>query len=198
VLANPDRMRSVLLVVAVVAGGTWVGIRHVPSSAAAIETVRLPAQEIQSVAIDGRGLPLAALRAVLTTHPGDAVDAARLEHDRTALEAELAAAGRLAAHVEPATLTYGSAGGAFVTFQIDQGPMFKLRSVTVRGATQREAGVLTLSAGDDAVAGRIESARHTLEETLTRRGKPSRVTVDVRTDRAAGVVDVELTSTTSR
>lgn len=191
-------MRSVLFVLAVVAGGTWVGLRQVPSSAAAVEIVQIPAQQIQSVAIDGRGLPLAALRDVLTTHPGDLLDAARLDRDRIALEAELAARGRLAARVEAATITYGAAGGAYVTFPIDQGPMFKLRSVTVTGATPREAGVVTLGAGDDAVAARIESARHTLEDTLTRRGKTRLVTVEIRTDLAAGVVDVELSASTSR
>ncbi len=85
-----------------------------------------------------------------------------------------------------------------MTFQVTKGPVFKLRSVTVTGATERDAGVVTLSAGDDAIADRIERARQGLAETLSRRGKPSQVTVATRADLAAGVVDVELTSVSLR
>jgi len=166
--------------------------------AEAAQPLAIPPQQIQSVAIDGRALPLAALRAVLSTQPGATLDAAQLEHDRVALEAELAARGHLAATVEPASVTYGSSGGAFVTFQVTKGPVFKLRSVTVTGASERDAGVVTLTAGDDAIADRIERARQALAETLARRGKASQVTVALRTDEAAGVVDVELTSVSLR
>lgn len=183
-------MRSALLVVVCAAIG-----------ACTVEAARpaaLPAQQVQSVSIDGRALPLAALRSVLSTQPGATLDAARLEQDRIALAAELAARGHLAAHVDPASVTYGPAGGAFVTFQVTKGPVFKLRSVTVTGASERDAGVVTLSAGDDAIADRIERARQALAETLSRRGKASRVTVATRADLAAGVVDVELTSVSLR
>ena len=167
-------------------------------AAEAAKAPALPAQEIQSVSIDGRALPLAALRSVLSTQPGATLDAGRLEQDRVALAAELAARGHLAAHVDPASITYGPSGGAFVTFQVTKGPVFKLRSVTVTGASERETGVVTLSAGDDAIAARIERARQALAETLLRRGKPSTVTVATRADLAAGVVDVELTSVSLR
>jgi len=163
-------------------------------SAEASQPTALPAQQIQSVSIDGRALPLAALRAVLTSHPGATVDATRLERDRVALEAELAARGHLAAHVEPASVVYGPTGGAFVTFQVTKGPVFKLRSVSVTGASDRDAGVVTLSAGDEASADRIERARQVLAANLARRGKPSQVSVSLHADQAAGVVDVELTS----
>lgn len=183
-------MRSLLLLVVCAGVGAC--------SAEAAKSPALPAQQIQSVSIDGRALPLAALRSVLTTKPGAALDAGRLEKDRLALESELAALGHLAAHVDPAAVTYGSSGGVFVTFQVTKGPVFKLRAVTVIGASEREAGVVTLSAGDDAIAGRIERARQQLAESLTRRGKPSEVTVATRTDLAAGVLDVELTSVSLR
>lgn len=177
-------MRSLLLLL--------VGVGACTAEAA--KTPALPAQQIQSVSIDGRALPLAALRSVLSTQPGATLDAARLESDRVALKAELAARGHLAAHVDPAAVTYGSSGGAFVTFQVSKGPVFKLRSVTVTGASERDAGVVTLSAGDDAIADRIERARLQLADSLSSRGKPSQVTVTTRADLAAGVVDVELTS----
>ena len=183
-------MRSLLLLVVCAGVGAC--------SAEAAKSPALPAQQIQSVSIDGRALPLAALRSVLTTKPGAALDAGRLEKDRLALESELAALGHLAAHVDPAAVTYGSSGGVFVTFQVTKGPVFKLRAVTVIGASEREAGVVTLSAGDDAIAGRIERARQQLAESLSRRGKPSEVTVATRTDLAAGVLDVELTSVSLR
>jgi hypothetical protein len=191
-------MRSVLLLVLLAAAGTWVGVQEVPATAEAAQPSLVPVQQIQSVAIDGRGLPLAALRAVLTSHPGDLIDGARLERDRLALEAELAARGHLAARVEPATITYGTDGGAFVMYQIDKGPVFRLRSVTVAGATAREAGVVTLRVGDDALASRIEGARQTLAETLSHRGKATQVTATVQTDAAAGLVDVELSASSTR
>ncbi|MBA3452160.1 MAG: hypothetical protein H0T42_03565 [Deltaproteobacteria bacterium] len=183
-------MRSVLVLLVCAAVGAC--------TVEAAQPALLPPQLIQSVSIDGRALPLAALRSVLATRPGLTLDAARLEQDRLALGAELAARGHLAATVEPASVIYGPAGGAFVTFQVTKGPVFKLRSVTVIGANERDAGVVTLSAGDDAIADRIERARHALDETLLRRGKASRVTVATRADLAAGVVDVELTSVSLR
>jgi len=183
-------MRSLLLLLAVAHVGAC--------SAEASKPMAIPPQQIQSVSIDGRALPLAALRAVVSTEPGATLDMARLEKDRIALEAELAARGHLAAHVDPATVSYGATGGAFVTFQVTKGPVFKLRSVTVTGASPRDAGVVTLTAGDDAIADRIERARQQLADSLAARGKPSQVTVSVRPDQAAGVVDVELTSVTLR
>ncbi len=183
-------MRLLLLLVVLAATGAC--------SAEASQPSAIPPQQIQSVAIDGRALPLAALRAVVSTEPGSTLDMAKLEKDRIALEAELAARGHLAAHVDPASVSYGPAGGAFVTFQVTKGPVFKLRSVTVTGATARDAGVVTLTAGDDAIADRIERARLQLADSLAARGKSSHVTVSVRPDQAAGVVDVELTSVTLR
>jgi len=185
-------MRSMIVLVVVAAAVAWAAIRHLPAGEAEATPARIPAQEIQSVSIDGRRLPLADLRALLATRPGDLLDDARLERDRAALEAALSARGHLAARVEPADVVYGEAGGAYVTFDVVQGPVFKLRSVTVTGATEREAGVVTLNPGDDASARRIERARQTLEEMLVHRGTPARVTVAIHVDRPASVVDVEL------
>ncbi len=185
-------MRSLLVFAALAALCGWVGIRFLPTTEAiAARPSAVRAQEIQSVAIDGgRGLPLAALRAKLSTRPGLMIDAAALAQDRSAIESELMARGRLAAKVEPATVTFAREGGAFVTFTVTQGPMFKLRSVRVEGATDTDTGVVTLTAGDEASADRIERARQALGENLARRGKPGAVAVTVTPDLAAGVVDV--------
>lgn len=191
----PRAMRSVLLVVALVAAGAWAAIRHLPEGearAASPATAPVRTQEIQSVSLEGRFLPLHDLRAILTTRPGDQLDDARLQRDRAALEAELVRRGHLSAHVEPAVVTFGTAGGAWVSFDVTKGPVYRLGAVTVTGATERDAGVVTLTTGDDASAERIERARQVLGETLSRHGKPATVSVVLRTDHAAGVVDVEL------
>jgi outer membrane protein assembly factor BamA len=184
-------VRSFLLLIVAVAAAAWIAVGYLPTSVADADPVVSQNQEVRSVSIDGRRLPLASLRAVLSTHPGDQLDANRLVLDRSALEAELQGLGYLAARVEPAVVNFSSSGAAFVTFQITQGPVFRLRSVTVTGATARDS-VVTLTAGDDAIASRIERARQTLADNLARHGKPASVTVALRTDVAAAAVDVEL------
>lgn len=189
------RMRSILLAIAIAALAAFGAIRYLPASMmseAEAEPARVRAQEVQSISIDGRGLPLASLRAVLTTQVGQLLDAKVLERDRGALESELSARGYLAARVELASVTFAANGGAFVSFQIAQGALFHLRSVTVMGATERDAGVVTLSSGDEANAGRIERARQTLLDNLVRRGKASQVEVTMQLDVASALVDVKL------
>ncbi len=185
-------MRSILLAVTVATVAAVGAIRYLPEAEAEPEQIQIRAQEIQSVSIDGVGLPLASLRAVLTTRVGQLLDAKQLELDCTALEAELATRGYLAAHVDPPSVTFAANGGAFVSFQITQGPVFHLRTVTVTGATSRDAGVVTLSSGEEVVASRIERARLTLEGNLARRGKPRQVGVEIKTVPDAALVDVEL------
>ena len=198
-------MKSLLVpaLVAAAAAGAWATVRHLPGSvsssaeapaAAEPSPAQISAQrEVQSIALDGgRGLPLASLRDCLATHQGDQLDAGRLAQDRAALEHELESRGYLAARVEPAIVTFSPSGGAYVTFPITAGPVFKLRSVTVKGAPIKDASVVTLIAGDEAVASRIERARVTLADALGRRGKPATITVALTTDAAAAAVDVEL------
>lgn len=184
-------MRSliVLLTLAGIAG--FVVFKQLPTGdAQADEDARPPSQQIQSISIDGgRGLPLAALRAVLVSRPGEPVDDAKLDQDRTALHAELAARGYLAALVRPAVVTYAS--GAYVVFEIDAGVVFKIRDVKVVGASDKDA-VITISKGDEALASRIESARQVLAENLARHGKKRTVTVSIEKDIANHVVDVTL------
>ena len=161
--------------------------------AAAKDAVALPhVQEVQSISIEGRHLPMLALRETLTTHVGDKLDGARLERDRAALESTLVASGYLAAHVDAPVVTFGDGGAAFVTFAVAQGEMFHLRSVTVTGATARDAGVLTIGRGDEAIADRIERARAGVAERLATTRGAHGVTARRQVDATAAAVDVEL------
>lgn len=185
----------VFVAAAAAAAGAWATARHQASGADAgpMAAAAEHQREIQSVSLDGgRGLPVSALRDCLSTHPGEQLDAGKLVQDRAMLEQELEARGYLAARVEPAIVTFRPSGGAYVTFPIDAGPVFKLRSVTVEGAPIKDASVVTLIAGDDAVASRIERARATLADALGRRGKPASVSVSLTTDPAAAAVDLAL------
>lgn len=194
---QPD-VKSLLVLpvlVAAAAAGAWATVRHTASATEAqpMAAAQVAQREIQSVSFDGgRGLPLASLRDCLSTHPGEQLDAGRLVQDRAELERELESRGYLSARVEPAIVTFSPAGGAYITFPISAGPVFKLRSVTVKGAPIKDASVVTIIAGDDAVASRIERARTTLADALGRRGKPVTVTVGMTTDLAGAAVDVEL------
>lgn len=185
-------MRTVLILLVLAAIGGYVAFRHLPSGTAQANRPETPSQQIQSISIDGgRGLPLAALRAVLVSHPGEQVDDAKLEQDRIALGAELASRGYLAALVRPAVVTYST--GAYVVYEIDAGEVFKIRDVKVIGASEKDA-VITISKGDEALASRIESARQILEQNLERHGKKHTVTVSIEKDIANHVVDITLTT----
>lgn len=189
-------MRSLILVIAALAIGGGLAARYLPAKEAQADEAPAQistggAQVVRSVAIDGgRNLPYAALRSVLATKAGDALDAQRLEHDRAALAAELADRGYLAAKVAPASVTFAR-GGAYVVFDIEPGRMFHLRTITVTGPGRRDADVVTLAAGDEAIRERIARARQSLADTYARRGGKL-VELTVRPDAAAAAVDVEL------
>jgi hypothetical protein len=168
----------------------WVILRQAPS-AADVPDDRPQLQEVRSIALEGRKVPKARLRAALATHPGDTLDTARLARDREAMERELAEMGYLAAHVAPAVVTLDAHGAAYITFEVDTGRLFHLRTVEVTGAA-RDAAVVTIAAGDDAIRDRIERARTALADGLARRGKPASVELSVHTDLAAAAVDVVL------
>jgi hypothetical protein len=196
-IAHPVGVRSVAIFVAVVIVATWAMVRHLPSTSANAEAAvgrpiaRL--QEIRSIALDGHHLLLSRLREVLDTRPGQQLDTAGLERDRHAMERELAGLGYLAARVEPAVVTFDAAGAAYLSFEIDQGKLFHLRNVTVTGPG-KDAAVVTIAAGDDAIRARIDHARQALADGLARRGKPATVELSVHTDLAAAAVDVVLTT----
>jgi hypothetical protein len=188
-------VRSLALVAAVAIVATWAMFRNLPNTSANAEAaVNRPVarlQEVRSIALDGRHLPQARLREVLETHPNEQLDTARLGRDRDAMERALADLGYLAARVEPAIVTFDAAGAAYVTFEIDPGKLFHLRSVSITGPG-KDAAVVTLAVGDDALRARIERARQALVAGLARRGKPATVELSVHTDLAAAAVDVTL------
>jgi outer membrane protein assembly factor BamA len=152
-------------------------------------------QEVQSVAFDGRGLPVAALRELLATRSGELVDTAKLAHDRDVLEDALVARGYFDAKVSDAQLTFDAAGAAFVTFAIEQGPLFHVRSVIVTGASDLDAGIVTLSTGEVALAERVARVRDAIAERLAARGKRAHVVANVRPDPTSASVDIELVAT---
>jgi outer membrane protein assembly factor BamA len=182
------RVRSLILLTVVAAAVAAVVVHQLPEGEAAAE-VTTRAQEVQSIAFDGQHLPTALLRSQLATHAGALLDGATLDRDRSALEHALTERGYLAAHVEPALVTFDAGGGAYITFAVVQGPLFHLRTVTVTGT--RDAGIVTLAQGDVAEADRLERARQMLADTLSRRGKTA-VTVELTKDVRAGAVDVVL------
>lgn len=188
-------MRSIVFVTAVVILAAWAMVARLPEPTAnaevAVDRPVARMQEVRSISLDGQHLLQARLRAVLETRPGDQLDPARLERDRAAMERALSDLGYLAAHIEPAAVTFDDSGAAYVTFDVDQGRMFHLRHIEVTGPS-KDAAVVTLAPGDDAIQGRLQRARDALSEGLARRGKPALVDLSVRTDLAAAAVDVKL------
>lgn len=194
-------MRALLLLTVLAATATWGVLRHLPEGHADVARA-LPAQQVQSVAIDepragsqDRGLPLHDLRGVLATRAGDLLDDAKLAADRAALQDLLAARGYLAAKVAPPAIVYGKHGGAYVVFDVERGPMFHLRDVTITGPGERDVTVLTLASGDEASRDRLARARQVLEDALARRSTRARVELHVVEDPATATVDVELATT---
>ena len=187
-------MRVIAILTALVIVATWAVIhnpRPVANAEAAVDRPVARLQEVRSVSFDGYKLPLSKLREVIETRPGDQLDTERLARDRQAMERALADLGYLAARVEPAAVTFDAAGAAYVTFEIDHGPLFRLRNVKVTGPG-KDAVVVTLISGDTALRDRIERARQALADGLARLGKPAPVELSVHTDLAAATVDVAL------
>ena len=188
-------MRSLLVAAGLAAAAVWGVVHQLPEGEAQAEPQAMRAREVASVSLDGGPrLPLAALRAVLETRAGDELDQAKLDQDRTAMEQALEARGFLAPAVGPAQVTFDNAGAAFVTFAVETGPEFHVRSVSVTGATAKDAGVVTLTTGDVVSPARIAEARDALADRLTARGKRGNVTVQMTTDAAAAAVDVVLSA----
>lgn len=184
-------MRTLALLTALLSVSAWAVVHHLPEEAQADTRPALDARQVQSIALDGRNLPSSALRAAISTRIGDLVDEARLERDRAAIQAELFARGHLAAKVAPASVTHGPRGGAYLVFDVEPGPLFHLRSVTVTGPGQRDAAVVRLAAGDEAIQGRVLLARQTLADAYLGRGG-KQVDLRVTSDAAAAALDVEL------
>jgi len=183
-------VKSLLVFVSVAAIGAYVAFQQLPSGEARATPASLHEGTIASITLDGQNLPLAALRGALISHPGDPLDQSALAHDRAAMSEALIARGFLAARVTPAVITWAD-DAAYISYDVAQGPMFRIGKVTVTGATAKDA-VITISTGDDAIASRIESARQTLADNLGRHGNHQEVAVVSTVDRANGVVDIAI------
>ena len=187
-VAHRRGMRSLLVAGALVAASVWGVLRELPEGEAhAGPRVSRP-REVESVSLDGRDLPAAALRDVLATHAGEQLDGVKLAQDRVALQNALVARGYLAAQVGEPQVSFDDDGGAFVTFAIDQGVQVHVRNVAIAGAAAKDVGVVTLATGDVVSGTRLEEARQALETRLASRGKPSHVVVQMSTD--VGAADI--------
>ncbi|MEO8701221.1 MAG: POTRA domain-containing protein [Kofleriaceae bacterium] len=185
-------MRAIAILTLVLAAGVAGVVRSLPDDDVA--TAPTPAtQEVQSISIDedgGRGLPLAQLREVISTKIGAIVDPARLERDRIALQQWLSARGYLAAKVAMPIVTFGAAGGALIVFDIQRGPLFHVDDVRLEGKGWKDAGVVTIASGDEALGDRLARARQAAEDTLARHGQELRVELVLEPDPRTAMVDV--------
>jgi outer membrane protein assembly factor BamA len=192
-LAHGIVVRSFVLLASLLVAIGWGVVQLVPHDADAdVVAHAVRPQQIESISIEGRGVPVAALRELLASKAGELLDDSLLARDRDALRDALVARGYLAAHVAAAHITYDTRGAAFVTFAITKGPLYRVRSVQLTGATEKDAGVVTIASGDPAESERISVARAAIAARLEARGKHLGVTADVRADDAAAVVDVVL------
>jgi outer membrane protein assembly factor BamA len=186
-------VRSILLLTAAVAAAAGVVVHDLPEGDAQAAVVVTHRQTIESISIDGgRGLPFAQLRDAMETKLGSSVETAKLAQDRAIIERELAARGYLTAKVAEPVVTFGPTGGIYVVFDVERGPMYRVRTVTLDGPSWKDAGVVTISAGDDALGDRLTRVRQAAEETLARHGKPLHVELQLTPDRAEAMVDVRL------
>jgi len=184
-------VRSILVLTALLAGvGGWV-VGGLPDGDRA-EAPVARSQIVESISIDGRGLPLAELRAAMATKLGATVDTQQLGRDKLAIEKALAARGFLAAKVSDPIVTFGPTGGVYIIVDIERGPLYRIRNVTFDGPAWHDAGVVTLAGGDEAEAERLSHARQAAEATLVRHGKQLRVELELIRDQVEPVVDVRL------
>lgn len=189
-------MHSLVFFAAVVVAGSGLAARYVKHGEATTNEVAkaVRTQEVQSVSIDTpykprdeRRIPIAELRSLLTTKPGELLDEQALAADRKAIQSALVARGYLTAHVDEAEVTFTKNGGAYVVFDVARGPMYRFRTITVTGPGAKDADVVTIATGDEALPSRIERAKQTLADA-------SRLSVEVvlHEDEKTASVDVEL------
>ncbi|MCX5747374.1 MAG: hypothetical protein NT062_33325 [Proteobacteria bacterium] len=197
-------MRSVLLLTLIAAAAAWAVVSHLPESEAVADSSLatvvsmapqgMAPQGVRSVALDGRGLPLAAMRAALATKVGTTLDRDQLAADRATLQHMLETRGFLHAKVDAPSVTF-SGNGAYVLFAIERGPEFHVRDVKLVGVSERDVGMVTIGAWDVANPDRIERVRQALEASILSASpvRTRHVTADVTTDLAASAVDVVFT-----
>jgi outer membrane protein assembly factor BamA len=191
----PGPVRLFVVLAAMVVAGTGLAARYVKhgeaSTSAVAKAVRT--QEVQAVSIDTpykprdeRRIPGAELRSLLVTKPGDLLDEQALVHDRKAIQDALVARGYLTAHVDEAHVTFTKNGGAYVVFDVARGPMYRFRTITVTGPGAKDAEVVTIATGDEALPVRIERAKQTLADAAN-----LSVEVVLHEDEKTATVDVD-------
>lgn len=189
-------MRSLVILTVLVGAAGYGVFRQLPEGKAEADTAApaRAARKIESISLDAPKLavPVTALRQVMSTHTGDALDRQRLERDRTALENELVTRGYLAARVGSPAIGFDENDGAFVTYAITQGPLYHVHSVAVTGAASKDIGVVTISEGEPVEADRLAHAKDALAARLTARGKRHSVELRLTRDDRSATVDVEL------
>jgi hypothetical protein len=186
-------MRAIAILLALTLSGAVAFVHGLPDGQVHAAPTLAHTQEIHSISIDGgRGLPHAQLRAAMATKLGDVVDTAKLAHDRITLQNELAARGYLTAKVGDPIVTYGPSGGVYIVFDVERGPLFHIRTITLVGPNWKDIGVVTLAPGDEAVDARLQRVRQTAQDTLQRLHKNAKVDLVVIPDASEHVVDVRL------
>jgi Surface antigen variable number repeat len=186
-------MRALAILLALTFGGSWAFVQGLPEGRVHAETRVIRTQEIHSISIDGgRGLPVAQLRDVMATKLGENVDTAKLGQDRVAIQTELASRGYLAAKVSDPVVTYGPSGGVYIVFDVERGPLFHIRTITLVGPNWKDVGVVTLAPGDEAVDTRLQRVRQTAQDTISRLHNNARVDLLVIPDVIEHVIDVRL------
>ena len=192
-LHRTSLVRSIVVLCLCAATAAGVLLHELPEGEAEAEGHASRPQEVESVALEGRDLPVAELRSVLTTRTGDQLSDEKLVADRAALETALVARGYLDAKVDAAQVMFDASGGAFVTFAAAPGPVFHVRDVRVIGAAERDTGIVTIARGDVVRTDRLEQARDALATRLFSRGaKTARVAVRLEHDALTSEVDVVL------
>jgi outer membrane protein assembly factor BamA len=187
-------VRSVLLLTALAIAAGYVVVRHLPDEPEASAAITDHPQQIASVSIDGldagRTIPVSALRSVLATKAGDALDAQKIDHDRAAMTSVLEARGYLAAKIDAPSVTFAD-GHAYVVYSVSTGQVFHFRNVTSSGIGARDRGLITIGAWDTASPERIERVRQALAETAANVKKS--VVASTHIDASAAAIDVDFT-----
>jgi hypothetical protein len=187
-------VRSLLLLTLLTAIAAVLVVQSLPEGDASAGGIPHHTKRVESITIDGRGLPLSRMRAALETAIGSDIDTQTLARDRAALEDVLASRGYLSGRVASPVVTYGPSGGVYVVFDVERGPLYHVRSITLAGPGWGDAGVVTLVPGDEALPDRLDYVRRTAEHTLANHGMDAAIELSVRHDAFAHLVDVTLTT----
>lgn len=182
-------MRSIVVLTVVAIVCAFAVVHNLPEGDAYAAPAVVKTKEVHSISIDGLGLPMAALRDAMETEVGAVVDTETLERDRLALARALTDRGYLAAKVAPPVVTFGTSGGALVVFDIDRGPLYHVRTISLDGQGW-STGVMPIVSGDAASVERLERVRQAVQATLGRHGTQLRVELAIEPDHADAMIDV--------